>query len=143
VAEPRAKKYNPESVVDAQFSMPFGAAVAVIDGAAGLDQFTLEKARSPRIRELMNRVALVKDARLEETFPKEWPARVVIELENGERHESFVRYPKGDPENPLTWEEMTAKFRALAGAVVSQDRCDEIIAAISAATPATLPALCC
>ena len=143
VAEPRAKKYNPESVVDAQFSMPFGAAVAVIDGAAGLDQFTLEKARSPKVRELMNRVALVKDARLEETFPKEWPARVVIELENGQRHESFVRYPKGDPENPLTWEEMTAKFRSLAGAVVSQDRCDEIIAAISAATPATLPALCC
>ena len=43
VAEPRAKKYHPESVVDAQFSMPFGAAVAVIDGAAGLDQFTPKK----------------------------------------------------------------------------------------------------
>ena len=76
VAEPRAKKYNPESVVDAQFSMPFGAAVAAIDGAAGLDQFTVEKARSPKIRELMGKVALVKDPRIEGTFPQEWPARV-------------------------------------------------------------------
>jgi 2-methylcitrate dehydratase PrpD len=143
VAEPKAKKYSPESVVDAQFSMPFGAAVAVIDGAAGLDQFTLEQARSPKIRDVMNRVALVKDARLEATFPKEWPARVVIELENGQRHESFVRHPKGDPDNPLTWDEMTAKFRALAGAVLSAERCDEIIAAISSAKPATLPAMCC
>jgi len=142
VAEPKAKKYNPESVVDAQFSMPFGAAVAVIEGAAGLDQFTPENTRSPKIRDLMSRVVLVKDARLEETFPQEWPARVVIELENGQRHESFVRYPKGDPENPLSWEEMTAKFRALAGTVVSGKRCDEIIAAISSAKPATLPALC-
>jgi 2-methylcitrate dehydratase PrpD len=142
VAEPRAKKYNPESVVDAQFSMPFGAAVAAMDGAAGLDQFTLEKTRSPKIRELMNKVVLVKDARIEETFPKEWPARVVIETDSGQRHEKFVRYPKGDPENPLTWDEMTAKFHALAGAVLSTERCGEIIEAISSAKPASLPAMC-
>ncbi len=142
VAEPPAKKYNPESVVDEQFSMPFGVAVAAIDGAAGLAQFTAEKARSPKIRELMNKVVLVKDPRIEETFPQEWPARVTIELESGQRHEKFIRYPKGDPENPLSWDELASKFLALAGAVLSPQRCDEIIAAISSAKPATLPALC-
>ncbi len=143
VAEPRAKKYNPESVVDMQFSMPFGAAVAAIDGAAGLDQFTIEKARSPKIRELIGKVELVKDARIEATFPQEWPALVTIELESGQRFEKFVRYPKGDPENPLTWEEMTAKFRTLAGAVLSPERCDTVISEVLAdAKPATLPALC-
>ena len=141
VAEPRAKKYNPESVVDAQFSMPFGAAIAAIEGAACLDQFTLEKTQSPEVRELMGKVALVKDARIEETFPKEWPARVAVELDDSQRFEEFVRYPKGDPENPLTWDEMTVKFRTLAGAVVSAERCDEILEAISTAHPATLPAL--
>jgi 2-methylcitrate dehydratase PrpD len=141
VAEPRAKKYNPESVVDAQFSMPFGAAIAAIEGAAGLDQFTLEKTQSPIVRELMDKVALVKDARIEATFPKEWPARVVIELDDSQRFEKFIRCPKGDPENPLSWDEMTAKFRALAGAVVSAERCDEILEAISGAKPATLAAL--
>ncbi len=141
VAEPRAKKYNPESVVDAQFSMPFGVAVAAIDGAAGLAQFTLEKARSPKIRELINKVVLVKDPRIEETFPQEWPARVTIEIDSGQRHEKFIRYPKGDPENPLSWDEMAAKFRALASGVLSPERCGEIIATISSAKPATLPAL--
>ena len=53
--------------------------------------------------------------------------------ENGQRFEKFVRYPKGDPENPLSWDEMAAKFRALAGTVLSPERCDEIIAAISTA----------
>src|SRR5262249_46807669 len=47
VAEPRDQKYNPQSVVDAQFSMPFGAAVAVLEGAAGLDQFTLDQIHAP------------------------------------------------------------------------------------------------
>jgi 2-methylcitrate dehydratase PrpD len=128
--------------VDAQFSMPFGAAVAVLDGAAGLDQFTIEKTRSPKIRELMNKVVLVKDPGIEETFPSEWPAHVTIELTGGQRQEKFVRFPKGDPENPLTWDEMTAKFRALAGAVISAERCDEIIQAISGAKPAELPPIC-
>jgi 2-methylcitrate dehydratase PrpD len=142
IAEPRAKKYSPESVVDTQFSMPFGAAVAAIDGVAGLEQFTAEKARSPRIRELMNKVALVKDPRIEENFPQEWAARVTIELVDGQRLEKFVRYPKGDPENPLTWDEMATKFRTLAGTVLSTDRCEELIAAVSSAKPAALPALC-
>jgi 2-methylcitrate dehydratase PrpD len=142
VAEPRAKKYHPESVVDAQFSMPFGAAVAAMDGAAGLDQFTAEKARSPKVRELIGKVVVMKDIRIEENFPREWPASVTIELENGQRYEKFVRYPKGDPENPLGWDEMATKFRALAGAVISPRRCDQIISAISNSKPATLPALC-
>jgi 2-methylcitrate dehydratase PrpD len=85
---------------------------------------------------------MVKDPRIEETFPQEWPARISLELEGGQRFEKLVRYPKGDPENPLSWEEMAAKFRALAGAVLTPERCDEIIAAISTAKPAALPALC-
>ncbi|HTR38303.1 MAG TPA: MmgE/PrpD family protein [Bryobacteraceae bacterium] len=143
VADPREKKYNPDSIVDAQFSMPFGASVAVMDGATGLDQFTTEKIRSPRVRELMSKVALVKDARLEETFPKEWPARVTIETEDGQRFEKFVRYPKGDPENPLSWDDMATKFRSLAGGSLSEERCSEIIRAIPEKRPAELPVLCC
>ncbi len=135
VAEPHAKKYNPESVVDTQFSMPFGAAVAALEGAAGLDQFTAEKARSPKVRELMNKVALIKDPSIEETFPREWPARVTIELNHGPSYEKFVRYPKGDPENALSWDELGAKFRALTGR-------DDLIATISSAKPSEIPALC-
>jgi len=142
IAEPRDQKYNPESVVDAQFSMPFGAAVAVIRGAAGLDQFTLEQVRSARFREMMRKVVLVKDARLEETFPREWPARVTIRLQDGQEYEKFIRFPKGDPENPLSWDEMAAKFRSLAGAVLSPERCDEVIRLVSSGRPGALPAAC-
>jgi 2-methylcitrate dehydratase PrpD len=142
VAEPRQKKYHPESIVDAQFSMPFGAAVAVLCGAAGLDQFTMEQIRSPRVRQMMEKVILEKDIRLEKNFPREWPARVVVSLKSGQRYEEFVRHPKGDPENPLSGEEMAAKFRSLAGRVVSLERCDQILQRFPAAEPAALAALC-
>jgi 2-methylcitrate dehydratase PrpD len=143
IAEPREQKYNPQSVVDAQFSMPFGAAAAAIHREAGLDQFTLERIRSPEVREMMQKVALVKDPRLEENFPREWPARVSIHLEDGRQFDKYVRHPKGDPENPLTWDEMAGKFRSLAGAVLPPERCEEVIERIVTAKPAALPALCC
>jgi 2-methylcitrate dehydratase PrpD len=142
VCEPRAKKYHPESAVDAQFSMPFGAAVAVLDGEAGLDQFTADRARAPQVRRMMGKVTLMKDIRIEGTFPREWPAHVAILLDDGQRHEKFVRYPKGDPENPLTWDEMAAKFRSLAGRVLPADRCTAIVDQIASFNPAKLPGLC-
>ncbi|HJT89260.1 MAG TPA: MmgE/PrpD family protein [Bryobacteraceae bacterium] len=142
VCEPRNRKYHPESVVDAQFSMPFGAAVAVLHGAAGLDQFTLEQIHSPAVRRLMGKVTLVKDGRLEETFPREWPARASIRLEGGPDYEQFVRYPKGDPENPLSWEEMVAKFQTLAGTVLPAGRLDQVVEEMATAKPAALAALC-
>ena len=114
VCEPGARKYSPGNVVDAQFSMPFGAAVALTNRAAGLDQFTEENFRSPQILNLMRKVVLQKDIRIEKNFPAEWPAIVRVHLTNGKQFEKFVRYPKGDPENPLTWQELSAKFQSLA-----------------------------
>ncbi len=143
VCEPRAQKYSPESVVDAQFSMPFGAAVAVLHGAAGLDQFTLDQVRSPSVAKVIGKVTLVRDPSIEQTFPREWPARVTIQRLDGQTHEKFVRYPKGDPENPLSWSEMADKFRALAGRVLPPDRCERILQELPTANPAALAALCC
>lgn len=143
VCEPGSRKYHPESVVDAQFSMPFGAAIAALRGKAGLDEFSLSETQSPDVRRMMGKVTLVKDRRIEENFPREWPARVTIALRDGRRFEKFVRYPKGDPENPLTWDEMASKFRALAGPVLNSDRCARVIAEITDFQPAALPPLCC
>ncbi len=130
VCLPRKRKYAPTNVVDAQFSMPYGAAVALAFRAAGLDQFTDENFHSPQIQSLMGKVVLQKDKRIEKNFPEEWPAIVQIHLKNGKHFEKRVRYPKGDPENPLTWQELSAKFHSLASRVFPNTRCDQIIAAV-------------
>lgn len=132
VAAPAESKYNPVGIVDAQFSMPFGAAVAIVCRAAGLDQFTQEQLRSREIRETMSKVSMVKDPEIEKDFPREWPARAVIVLEDGRRLEQLIPFPKGDPENPLTWDEMALKFTALAGKVLSAERCEELIRQVRA-----------
>ena len=127
VCEPRDRKYSPSNAVDAQFSMPFGAAIALANRSAGLDQFTDENFHSPQIKSLMDKVVLQKDIRIEKNFPEEWPAIVQVHLTNGKQFEKHVRFPKGDPENPLTWQELTTKFQSLAMRVFPKTRCEEII----------------
>lgn len=130
VAEPRGQKYNPQSIVEAQFSMPFGAAMAMLYGAAGIDQFTEDNARSKSVRCMMEKIALQKDARIEKNFPEEWPARVAVDLTDGRHLEKWIRHPKGDPKNPLSWEELIEKFRSLAAPVVGAERSEQLVALI-------------
>lgn len=127
VCEPRQRKYSPINIVDAQFSMPFGAAVALLYRKAGIDQFTEENLRSRQICDLMGKVVLTKDIRIEKHFPAEWPARLEVHLTNGERFEKYVRFPKGEPENPLSWAELSAKFSSLATRVIPQEASEQII----------------
>lgn len=122
IAEPLEEKYTPQSIVDAQFSMPFGAAVAILYGKAGLGEFDLSKIRSEEVRQMMRRVECVKDPDLEETFPKQWGATAEIFTKDGERYFAKVEYCKGDPENPLSWEEMIEKFHDLSSQFMTKER---------------------
>jgi len=130
VCEPQERKYAPSNLVDAQFSMPFGAAVALTFRMANLEQFAAYNFNSPQIRRLMSKVIMTKDVRIEKNFPAEWPALVQVHMTNGQRFEKLVRFPKGDPENPLSWEELSAKFYALSEGVLSKARCEQISNAI-------------
>ena len=130
VAEPREQKLNPESIVDAQLSMPFGAAVAMLFGQATLDQYTLENVQSTRVKEIMAKVTCVQDAELDGEFPRKWPASVTITTKDGQSYSSKVEYPKGDPENPLSWEELIEKFKYLVRPVFSDQKTEEIVRAV-------------
>jgi len=131
VCEPRKRKYAPENTVDAQFSMPFGAAIALTYRDASLDQFTGGAFHLPKIRKLMAKVVLEKNDLIEKKFPVEWATIVKVRLKNGKEFNKHVRFPRGDPENPLTWEELSQKFRSLAGRVLSPGQCDQIIRRVS------------
>jgi 2-methylcitrate dehydratase PrpD len=122
VAEPIESKVEPQSIVDAQFSMPFGAAVAVVHRKAGLKEFQLSVIESQSVREVMKRVECIIDPDLERTFPKQWRATAEILTKEGKRYFTTIDYPKGDPENPLSWEELIERFHDLTGRIMTKDR---------------------
>ena len=132
VAAPEEEKRNPRSVVDMQFSMPFGAAVALLYGRASLAEYAPGVAERPEVRELMGRVRCVRDPGLDEQFPRLWPAWAEVLTRDGRVLRSDIKYPKGDPENALTWDEMKGKFVDLSAPVISPERQREVIAAVEA-----------
>jgi len=130
VAEPVEAKRNPESVVDMQFSMPFAAAVALSYGSASLNEYAIGIPDRPQVRHIMDRVQCVTDPKLDAQTPKLFPAWAEVRTSNGRTMRSELTYPKGDPENPVTWDEMRTKFNLLSAPVISSQRQKEIISAI-------------
>jgi 2-methylcitrate dehydratase PrpD len=114
VAAPAEQKVRPRTAVEAQFSMPFGVAVALTRGSASVREHTDETANDAAIRDLMARVTCVRDAELDALYPERWPARVAIELRDGARLAHRVDHPKGDPENPFTLDEMLERLHDIA-----------------------------
>jgi 2-methylcitrate dehydratase PrpD len=127
IAEPRARKLAPTSVVDAQFSMPFGAAVALVHGRASIHEYTPAMLADREVRAAMHKVECVRDPELDARFPRQWPAWTEIRTHDGRRLRSVVDHPRGDPENPLSFEEVVAKALDLAGDTLPRDRLDAVV----------------
>jgi len=59
-------------------------------------------AREGKIRGIIRRISLVRDAELGKVYPDRWPAVVEIRTRAGQTHAARVDFPKGDPKNPMS-----------------------------------------
>jgi 2-methylcitrate dehydratase PrpD len=107
-----------DSLLDAQMSLPYAAAVCVLDGRMGLAQFDHAHRTSPAVAELANRVEVVAADDLDARYPAERPARVTVRRVNGPDVCAEVAQPRGEPSTPLSDDELTAKFHLLADPVL-------------------------
>lgn len=119
VLEPADAKRRPLSVVDAQFSLPFGVAAALRFGRAGLAEFTDEVIQDPATAQLMDRVAYEVDPKIDAVYPDEWHAWAQIATTDGRNLSMRIAEPKGDPGNPLSPAELEAKFSSLTDGILS------------------------
>ena len=100
-----------ETTMGARLSVPYCVAVALVDRQVTQAQFAPDRFRDPRVRAILEKVDIVADPDLSPLYPEKFPARVIVTLEGGETVEASVMYPKGDPSNPLSPEELMQKFR--------------------------------
>lgn len=106
--EPLAGKHAPPSGYAAKFSMPFCMAVAFFEDDAGLGQFTDEKARDPRILSLARRIRYEIDPQNE--YPRNYSGHIRVTLKSGERIAIDQPHMRGGVREPLTRDEIVAKF---------------------------------
>lgn len=97
------------SGLDGKFSIFHGAAVALVDGKAGLEQFTDARVAAPDVAAVRARVKIVSDPEMAKDA-----ATVVLTLTDGRRLTHTVAHNKGTPGNPLSDDEISEKFVDLA-----------------------------
>jgi 2-methylcitrate dehydratase PrpD len=78
----------PRTTEEAQYSLPFPVAAALVHGQLGVDELTGEGLRDPLVLRLAGRLELIEDADYARRFPEERIARVRIETEAGETFDS-------------------------------------------------------
>ena len=113
-------KYDPHTKETADHSLPYVIAAALVDRQVTPAQFTMEKIMDRKIREQLNKVEVVADPEIEKVFPALQRVIVQIQTKDGRSFDKQLDFPKGDPRNPLTDQEIEEKFAALAEGVLSE-----------------------
>jgi len=127
LCDPPERKFKPQNVVDAQFSLPYAVACGIIKGRESIFEFTEEAIKDPKVAELAAKVKWEMDPRAEAVYPKLWPATVTVKTKDGKTFTSHIDYPKGDPENAVSFSEVEDKFRLLAGQTLGKNKIDRVI----------------
>lgn len=115
VCDPIEEKRRPRTPIDAQFSMPYCVAVALLRGRLTLEDFRQEAVADPAIRALAERIDCVArgDTELGRKLPT--PGAIEIRMRDGGTISAYTEYAPGHPARPLSWEETVAKFMRSVG----------------------------
>ena len=120
-------KYKPHTKETADHSLPYVIAAAVVDGNVLPESFSEEKLKDPFIWDLLPKIKVVADPEIDQLFPQVKRARVTITTVDGNQHTAVTDVAKGTPEDPLSDDEIEAKFRANAMGIISDQRMNEVI----------------
>lgn len=105
--------YNPADMVDAQFSIPYTVAMVLLGEHPGPAWYTPENFQSDSVAKIMKKVTVETDPDIDRDYfdDDKISARVEIDTKAGDRFETYVDVPSGDPQRPLSQSEIEDKFR--------------------------------
>jgi 2-methylcitrate dehydratase PrpD len=121
----------PKTALEGKFSIPFCMAIAVLERRAGIAQFQDRKVRDKRAIEMMKRVTLYVDDELEALGYDQVRSRVRVKLKNGRVIEGRYDIARGHPEKPMSWSELSDKFRDCAELVLPRQSVEEAIGLVA------------
>lgn len=117
---------KPNNTEEAQYSVPFPVASALMEGQLGPRQLSGAALNNPRVLRLAERVELIEDASLSVRYPAERVARVEIETLDGRTFDSGEVTPRWDSPASITEADLREKFRWLAQTALPAARATEL-----------------
>ncbi|MBU1207942.1 MAG: MmgE/PrpD family protein [Proteobacteria bacterium] len=111
---------SPQTGLEAKFSLQYNLAAALLDGKITIDTFHEEKIPRPKVKEAMKKIKLEIHPEVPADYTQCFHP-VTVKLKNGRTFTRRIDAPKGHWENPLTYEELLAKYRNNAHLVLPPD----------------------
>ena len=103
--------------LESKFSAEYAAAVGLTDRAGAMQQFSDARVADPALIELTRRVKLIYDPEL-----GSFQIRMKVRTRDGRELAHFIPVQKGKHLNPMSWDELGAKFSANAALVLPAER---------------------
>lgn len=103
----------PETVHQSKFSMGTVLGLVAVHGRAGVAEFDRLALTCPDVAAFRSRVQMVHSPEVEVAYPQKWLGRVTVETADGRSLAGATDDPKGDPGNPLDWDELLSKAENL------------------------------
>lgn len=110
----RLASVAPKTTEEAQYSLPFPVAAMIVHGRIGAAEITGRGLTDPTVLEVSRNLRLTEDAGFTARFPAERLAVATIRSRDGRSFTSAPTPARGNPENPLSADQIGTKFRALA-----------------------------
>jgi 2-methylcitrate dehydratase len=110
----------------ADHSLPYLLAVALIDGDVMPAQFNPERIIKPDVRALLKKVSVKPNDEFTQQYPKKMPAKITVRLQGGKVIQHEVQDYPGLASRPFTWEEVVQKFDTLVAGRIDEGLSGEI-----------------
>ncbi len=120
----------PEGAYQAKFSLQYVAAHALVHGSVRLSAFEPERLTDPNVRAVLAKVEVVADPELSKGYPNQRAAHLEIETVDGRKFAHFQPTRKGDPDLPLSDDELNNKFLELALPVIGDKVARQLLAVL-------------
>jgi 2-methylcitrate dehydratase PrpD len=115
----------------AKMSIPYSVAVAIVAGRVGLNEFSRDWIYNTDVKRIMNKIDILVDSDLTAAAPEKRAAIAKIITKDGLTYSKKIDYPKGEPENPMSIDDLKSKFIGLAKhSGVCENRAYDIITTI-------------
>jgi 2-methylcitrate dehydratase PrpD len=128
LCEPLDIKRSPRTIVDAQFSVPYTVAAALINSSVTPEDFTSQSIKRENILNLAQKVSGALDEKM--TRHGVSPGKVTIIMNDGKEYAEFIEHPLGSIENPMNFKDCARKFRECSASSIkplSAGKIDEAI----------------
>ena len=114
----RAKPKNFKNLCERHDLTP----AALVFGKITTESFSETTLKDERIWSVINKIKGKASKEFEDMFPQKQPSRITVKTYDGKTYSEYLEFPKGDPRNPMTMEDLTNKFDSLTQGLITPKR---------------------